>query len=121
MAVKAVSLTATVDASSQTVLLSPTIHERHRPVSFLFWISVSATGSWFSAFLTRQPTEPTSPQPGDPDAFYLPQVQTYGTNVFATPLATVTIVDPPVRLALVVNNAAASAARVVATYLYEVV
>jgi len=120
MAVKAVSLTGTVAAGSTGNFLSPPILERHRPVSILVWSSVSATGSKFSAFLTKSPTPISEPQVGDPPAFMLLNVQVYGTNVFSTPLAMTTYVDPPVRLAFSFYNAATSEATVVVTYLYEV-
>jgi len=120
MAVKAVSLTASVPATTRVNLLSQPIMERHRPVSLLFWTSVSATGSKFSAFLTKSPTPVSEPQVGDPPAFQLLDVQTYGTNVFSTPLAMTTYVDPPVRFAFSFYNASSSAATIVVTYLYEV-
>jgi len=120
MAVKAVSLTGSVPAGETRNFLSPVIHERHRPVSILVWASVSETGSKFSAFLTKSPVPVSEPQVGDPHAFLLLNVQVYGTNVFSTPLALTTFVDGPVRLAFSFTNAAASAATVVVTYLYEV-
>jgi len=121
MAVKAMSLRGTVAAGETGNFLSPVIHERHRPVSILVWTSVSATGSTFSSFLTKSENPVSEPQVGDPPAFMLLNVQTYGTNVFSTPLAMTTIVSEPVRLAFSFYNAATSEAVVVVTYVYEVV
>lgn len=115
------TLSGTVAAATRGDFLSALITQRHRPVAILFWTNTSEVGSNFSVFLTKSDTEVSEPQPGDPDAFALLNIQTYGTNVFSAPLAQTTIVDPPVRFALSFYNAAATAALIVATYLYEVI
>ncbi len=119
MAIRAVSLTGSVEATSRSNFLSAPIMQRHRPVAVLVWASASETGSSFSVFLTKSDTPVPEPQVGDPNAFELLNIQTYGTNVFSTPLGLTTSVDPPVRFAFSFYNAAASAATVVATYIYE--
>ncbi|MEM4019800.1 MAG: hypothetical protein QXG57_06200 [Thermofilaceae archaeon] len=121
MAVKAVSVTMTVDASASASALSAPIVERHRPISILVWADQSAAGSFFRVFLTKQSTPNPEPQPGDPPVFDLRVDRLFGTNVFFTPLAMTTIVDPPVQVNLFFNNAATAAANVIATYVYETV
>lgn len=114
-------MTGSIAASSQAAFLSRVIPERHRPIMFLFWISASETGSWFSAFLTKQETAVTEPQPGDPPAFHIERAQTFGTNLVPINLAGQTIVEPATKVCVVVNNASASDATFTAMYVYETV
>jgi len=119
MAIKALSLSGSVAPGSRANFLSPPILRPHRPIAALLWTSVSATGSTYSVFLTRSDTPVPSPQPGDPPAFEILNMQTPHTNLVSIPLTTAQIIEPPVRFAFSFFNNSASAATVVATYIYE--
>jgi hypothetical protein len=119
MAIKAVSLTGTVAASSRGNFLSPQILTRHRPIAAMLWTSTSAIGSRYSIFLTRSEVAVDVPQAGDPSEFQILDVPTPGTNLVIIPFAVQTIVEPPVRFNFSFYNAATSEATVVATYVYE--
>ena len=119
MAIKAVSVTGSVAATSRGNFLSPPILTRHRPVAAMLWTSLSATGSKYSIFLTRSEVAVDIPQVGDPPVFQILDVQTPGTNLVIIPFAVQTIVEPPIRFNFSFYNAATSAATVVATYVFE--
>lgn len=117
--VKSISLTGLVSEETTSAFLSSPIPTRHKPLFVAFWPSESATGSWFSIFLTRSPEPVAEPQPGDPPVILAWRTQFFGTNVVSIPLAVTDIVDEGVRVALVVNNAATSGAIVTMLYLYQ--
>jgi hypothetical protein len=119
MAIRAKTLTGSVAAGTRGNFLSDQILRPHRPIAVLLWTSLSATGSTYTAFLTRSDTSIPRPQPGDPPAFEIIEMQTLGTNPLTIPLTTGIFIEPPVRFAFSFFNNGTSTATVTATYIYE--
>jgi hypothetical protein len=119
MAIRAKTLSGTVPTGTRGNFLSDQILRPHRPIAVLLWTSVSATGSTYTAFLTRSDTAIPRPQPGDPPAFEIIEMQAFGSNPLTIPLTTATFIEPPTRFAFSFFNNAAATATVVATYIYE--
>ena len=119
MAIKAVSLSGSVAASSRGNFLSPPILTRHRPVAILLWVNSAGLGSKYSVFLTKSETPVEMPQVGDPPVFQLLDIQAPAANLVVIPLSVQTIVEPPVRFNLSYFNYTSSSVTVTATYVYE--
>lgn len=119
LVLRSISLTASVAASSTATLLSPEIKRKHRPLAILFWAAASATGSWFSIFVTRSETPVSEPQPGDPPIIWANRVQTFGTNPITIPTFVQEAIEEGTRIACVFFNNATSAATIVLLYIYQ--
>jgi hypothetical protein len=119
MAIRAKTLTGSVAAGMRGNFLSDPILRPHRPIAVLLWTSASAVGSNYTVFVTRSDTPAPRPQPGDPPAFEIIELQTLGTNPVTIPLATGVLIEPPVRFAFSFQNNSASGVLVVAAYIYE--
>lgn len=119
MALRTKVLQGSVAASSRGNFLSEQILRPHRPIAVLLWTDTHAIGSTYTVFLTRSDTPVSAPQPGDPVAFEVINMQTPGANPITIPVTSTETFEPPLRLALSFFNNAESAANVMAIYFYE--
>jgi len=119
MALRTKVLQGSVAASSRGNFLSDQILRPHRPIAVLLWTDTHEIGSTYTVFLTRSDTPIDRPQPGDPIAFEIINMQTPGANPITIPLTSTETFEPPLRLALSFFNNAASDANVMAIYFYE--
>lgn len=119
MAIRAKILSGTVPAGTRVNFLSDPILRSHRPIALLLGTSVTVIGSNHTVFLTRSDTPVPRPQPGDPPAFEIIEMQTHGTALITIPLTISTFIEPPVRFAFSFFNNATTTASVIAAYIYE--
>jgi hypothetical protein len=119
MAIRTKTLTGLVPAGQRGNFLSDQILRPHRPIAVLLWTDTHEIGSTYTVFLTRSDTPVPAPQPGDPIAFEIVNMQTPGANPITIPVTSTETFEPPLRLALSFFNNAASSANVMAIYFYE--
>ena len=119
MAIKTKVLQGSVPAGTRGNFLSSPILRPHRPIAVLLWTDVHAIGSTYTVFLTRSDTPVPAPQPGDPVAFEVIDLQTPGANPITLPINSTEVFEPPLRFALSFNNGAGVTANVLSVYFYE--
>jgi hypothetical protein len=119
MALRTKVLQGSVAAGERGNFLSDAVLRPHRPIAVLLWTDTHDIGSTYTVFLTRSDTPIPAPQPGDPPAFEIINMQTPGANPITIPVTSTETFEPPLRLALSFFNNAAATANVMAVYFYE--
>ena len=119
MALRTKVLQGSVPAATRGNFLSSPILRPHRPIAVLLWTDTHAIGSTYTVFLTRSDTPVPTPQPGDPVAFEVIDLQTPGANPITLPIHSTEVFEPPLRFALSFNNGAGVTANVLSVYFYE--
>jgi len=120
MAIRAITIAEFVPVQTRSNFLSPPIKRPHRPIAIVLFSNFPYGDSRWNVFLTKSDTPIATPQPGDPDAFIILDLQAVQTVRTVIPLTTTATIEANVRLAVsFYNNRIDSPDYIVATYIYE--